>query len=495
MTLFRHPAHRSVSTSKLLVMLQIWVLALGIPAAAQAQLRDFDLPSLGQASSTAISLEQERQLGESWLRGYYRQTPLYRDVLVQNYIEQLVRRLAPFSTLDKVELKVVVVDNPSMNAFAVPGGVIGIHTGLLLRAELEDELASVIAHEIAHLSQRHFSRSVAEQKAGSLGMLAGLLASVVLAATTGGDAAMAMMSVSQGLALDSRLRYSRQNEVEADRIGQDTLARAGMDPHGTVRMFERMLEATRFTGTLAPEYLLTHPLPQSRVVDAETRANRYPRRIYPANPDFPFYATRIKVQVAETPELAERNWSSRYRFNPESLTNQYGYAMALSGTRKFDEALQLVTGLLQKHPERLLFQHLYADILLKSGQPAAALEYLDKLPQTNFGRHVLAMLKVEVLNRLNRFEQAAEILAAQSKQRPKDPLVWYELAETWGLAGNIYQLHLARAEYFLLVGHFTQATEHFRLAKRELGDQPIEQSVLDERIREVERIRANQLDL
>lgn len=471
------------------------LIMLGQSTASHAQLRDFDLPSLGEDSGASISVDLERRLGEAWIRSYYRQSPLYRDVLIQNYIEQLVKRLVPFSMLDRTDLKVLVVDNPSLNAFAVPGGVIGVHTGLLLRAQTEDEFASVIAHEMAHLSQRHFARGVDEQRAGSVGMLAGLLASVVLAATTGGDAALAMMSVSQGVAMESALRYSRQNEVEADRIGQDTLARAGMDPQGTVRMFDQMLELTRFAGNLAPEYLLSHPLPQSRIVDAETRASRYPRRIYGANPDFPFYTTRIQVKASETPEIAERNWSAKVRFEPDSLTHQYGYALALAGTRKFDEALEIARALENRFPERLIFQHLLADVLLRSGQPQAAWDYLQTLTPSTSGQHVIAMLKVDVLNRLNRFEEAAVILTQQSQSRPGDPLVWYELAETWGLAGNIYQLHLARAEYFLIVGHFSQSTEHLRLAKRELGDSPIEQSVLDERIRQVERIRASQPEL
>ena len=462
---------------------------------AVAQSRVIELPSLGEAGSGTLSLDQERQIGESWLRSYYRQTPIYRDYLMQSYIEGLVQKLAPYSALEQVAVKVLVIDSPSMNAFAVPGGVIGINTGLLLHAQTEDELASVIAHEIAHLSQRHFSRSVADRKASSVGMLAGLLASVVLAATTGSDAGLAMMSLSQGLTLESQLRYSRQNETEADRIGQDTLARAGYDPHGTVRMFERMQAATRFSGELAPEYLLTHPLPQSRVVDAETRADQYPSLIYRENTDYALYKARMQVFYAETAQAAERSFGDSYRRNPESSLAKYGYALALLRSGQTDIALSLARELLDEKPTNLVMQAFYTDALMSSEDFEAAYIFLDDALSIRPSNHPLVMRLAAVLNRLNRFEDAARLLKAHSQKRPKDPVVWYELAETFGLAGDIYQVHLTRAEYFLLVGSFDRATEHLRLAKQQLGDNPIEQAVLDDRLQKIAQMKAAELEL
>ena len=172
--------------------------------------------------------------------------PTLDDPLLQDYLEDLVYRLVTHSELQDRRVEVVIVDNPVINAFAVPGGVIGIHTGLLLYAQSEDELATVIAHEIAHLSQRHFSRGVEHQKKQQPLTLAGLLASAVLIATTGGAAGMAAMTATQAAAMDSRLRFSRGNEQEADRIGMQTMADAGMDPHAAPVMFERMLHNSRY---------------------------------------------------------------------------------------------------------------------------------------------------------------------------------------------------------------------------------------------------------
>jgi beta-barrel assembly-enhancing protease len=473
----------------------VFILCLLSAQFSSAQSSDIRLPSLGEGNASGISLELEKELGASWLRSYYRQTPLNRDYLLQDYIENLVARLKPYGLTDYALLQVLVVDNPTMNAFAVPGGVIGIHSGLLLHADSEDEVASVIAHEMAHISQRHFARSVAQAGTSGIATMAGLLAAIVLGATAGGDASLAMLAITQGASLESQLRYSRQNETESDRIGQQTLVKAGFDPAATARMFEKMLAATRYTGDLAPEYLLSHPLPQSRVIDAQTRSTQYPTRIYPNNPQYQLLATRVKVANAETSEIAVRNFGNAYHQAPNSNLAKYAYALSLQGVRRLDEAFALTEELLVASPDNLVFQSLYLELLLDSDRAGIALEYLQSLPSTQSENHVLRMQLAETYNRLNEFEQSAEVLEQQTGRRPSDPIIWYELAESYGLAGDIYNLHLARSKYFELVGSFNQSMQHIRLAKRELGNNPIEQAVLDQRIRRIAELQSQEMDL
>ena len=474
--------------------LAIFISAL-ISSNSFSQNNQIQLPSLGETSSSVISLDLEQRLGEAWLRSYYRQTPLYRDYLLQDYIEKLVDQLKPYSQINYARLSILVVDNPTLNAFAVPGGVIGIHTGLMLHAETEDELASVIAHEFAHLTQRHFARSVADQQSSGVKNIAGLLAAVVLAATVGSDAGLAALSVSQGLAIDSQLRYSRQNETEADRIGQNTLVSAGRDPAGAVRMFEKMLAATRYSGFLAPEYLLTHPLPQSRVIDTETRAKQYPTRIYSENSDYLLFSTRVKVANSENPQIGLRNFENLYELTPSSNVAKYGYALALQDNLRYTEALELSEQLLASNPDSLIFQSLYAELLLENDQADSAVAFLEPLVSPAAVNHVLTMQLAATYSKQNAFEEAAALLSRHSQQRAFDPVVWYELAEAYGLAGNIYELHLARSKYFEIVGSFQQSIEHIRLAKRQLGQNSIEQAVLDQRIRNISRIQAQEMNL
>ncbi|MEM1114086.1 MAG: M48 family metalloprotease, partial [Pseudomonadota bacterium] len=202
-----------------------------------------ELPSFGEGN--AVSLSQEYLLGRAWLMSFRRQAPILNDPLLEDYVEELVYRLAVSSQLRERRLELVLVDNRSINAFAVPGGVVGVHNGLILQAETEAQLASVLGHELAHLSKRHFSRGLENQQRSSKMSTAGLLAGLVLVATGGGEAGMAAMAGSQAAAMDSQLSYSRLHEQEADRIGMQNLVNAGMDPGASARMFEIMLRESR----------------------------------------------------------------------------------------------------------------------------------------------------------------------------------------------------------------------------------------------------------
>ena len=199
------------------------ICSVMLSPSSRAVTEDLKIPNLGESSTSLFSADYEYQLGRMWLRSFRGQAPLLNDPLMHSYLENLVFELVQHSELQDRRIELVIVDNPTINAFAVPGGVIGVHSGLFQYAETEDEFATVMAHEIAHLSQRHFSRRMElAQEQGPM-QLAGLLAGVLLAATVGTDAGLAAMTTAQGLAQDAQLRYSRANEAEADRVGLRTL--------------------------------------------------------------------------------------------------------------------------------------------------------------------------------------------------------------------------------------------------------------------------------
>lgn len=208
---------------------------------------DVELPTLGDTSSVTISPDQEKVLGEQWLRAFRAQAPTSSDPLLIDYLENLINRLSPYSQLEDKRVQLVVVENPNLNAFAVPGGVMGINTGLLKYAKTENQLAAVISHELGHLSQRHFARQLEQEKKMMLPTLAGILAGLVLASNSQGDGGMAAIMATQAAALQARMSFSRHNEQEADRIGFETMVKAGLDPYAAGDMFEEMLAAARFT--------------------------------------------------------------------------------------------------------------------------------------------------------------------------------------------------------------------------------------------------------
>ncbi|MFP6837463.1 MAG: M48 family metalloprotease, partial [Pseudomonadales bacterium] len=206
-----------------------------------------DLPVLGDASSSLISPEFERQIGEGFLKQIHAQLPTISDPILKYYVSGQLAQLAQHSQVKENLLAVVLIDNDQINAFAAPGGVVGVNLGLMLYAEDVHEYSSVMAHELAHLSQRHFARGVEASRSQVLPTLASLVAAIMIGAMGGGDAAIAAISASQAAAQSSQLRYSRGREQEADRIGLNTLVRAGMDPDAMARMFGRMQRINRFS--------------------------------------------------------------------------------------------------------------------------------------------------------------------------------------------------------------------------------------------------------
>lgn len=449
-----------------------------------------ELPELGSSSSAVISIEQERQLGQAWLRSFRSQAEIDNDYILQEYIENLIFSMLPNAGLADNRLDVLVVDNPTLNAFAVPGGVLGVHTGLLLYAQNEDQLCSVLAHELAHLSQRHFARSVQEQRSKTVSVMAGLLAGVILAATAGGDAGIALISATQAAALESQLKYSRQNEQEADRIGLEVLSKSGRDPNAMTGMFEQMLAATRYVGYQAPEYLRSHPLTENRVNDAGNRARQFDDRNYYQNPNYELYQTRIRIAAADSPQLAIRQYASAYKDDP-SPANQYGLALAYQGALNMDDALIHAFDLYEEAPDNTLFAILYSDLLGTSARGDEAEVLLRQHLRYKPSSYSLNMALAESLIHQSKYDEAADVYHSQTIRRPNDVLVWYEYSETLGLAGEILELHKARAQYFMLVGAYQRAIRQLQYAKREVQGNAIELAILDQKISQAARLMSN----
>ncbi|MGV6807637.1 MAG: M48 family metalloprotease, partial [bacterium] len=353
-------------------------------SALPARANDIELPAFGDATSGIISRQQEYELGREWLRAYRSRIPTLNDAELQFYLEQMLFDLSEHSELTDHRLELIVINNPAMNAFAVPGGVIGVHTGLFRFAENEHQLASVLSHELAHLSQRHFARRLDKQRTNSYFALAGLLATLILAATAGGDAASAGMMATQAAALESTLRYSRQNEQEADRIGIDTLVRAGMDPNGAPEMFEAMMRATRYVGSRPPEFLLTHPLTESRISDARGRARSYPAKQYELALDYQLMKARALIAIDNNPAFSVNRFSSELDGDPFSTeAARYGLSIAQLNAGEPAQARETLQPLLLKTPENLHYALLDIRIEREAGNPEQAIRRLNRLLSEN----------------------------------------------------------------------------------------------------------------
>jgi predicted Zn-dependent protease len=439
-----------------------------------------------------FSAEFEHQLGRTWLRIFRSQVPTVDDPLLHDYLEHLIYLLVSHSKLEDRRVEVVVVDSPEINAFAVPGGVIGVNNGLLLYAQTEDELVTVLSHEIAHLSQRHFSRGVEFQQKNQPLTLAAMLASFVLLATVGGDAGMAALSATQAAAQSSALRYSRTNEQEADRVGMQTLVDAGFDPHAAPSMFERMMQASRYSNSeRIPEFLRTHPLSENRIADTRNRARQYPKKEPSVSLDYQLMRARVANQLATSPEEAVQKFRSELAGTPRSAeAAKYGLVLALTSAGKADEAGLELDGIWSKSPDRVEYIIADAEIDMARNQPGKAVSKLAARLKVTPGNHALTMTYAKALMMDQKPHIAEEVLVAQSKLNPGDPGLWYLLAEVQGLAGNIVGLHQARAEYFILNGNLDQAEKQLNYALQLTRGDYLTSAKINQRLADIAVMRA-----
>lgn len=437
------------------------VLAGGL----RAEVGTEDLPVLGDASSSLISPELERQIGSQFLKQIHASLPTVDDPILKYWVEGEIAEMAQYSQLRDNLMQVVLIDNQQINAFAAPGGVVGINLGLLLAADDVNEYSSVIAHELAHLSQRHFARGIEEQRAATLPTLASLIAAIMVGAIGGGDAGIAAISAAQAQSQSNQLRYSRTREQEADRIGINTMVRAGLDPAGMSRMFESMQQAYRFSSR-PPEFLLTHPVTESRIADARQQVQALPKKDYEQSPDYALMRVRAIVRYAESPQAAVKQFEKEVRDQPDSKAARYGLALALSKAGQHGEALALGDELFSSDRASILHVAAYAELLIKAEKLDQAERLLADQLAINPDNAPLSMLYADALTRQKKFREATAVLTRQSRVRRNDVDVWYDLAEVSGLAGDIVAVHRARAEFFALHGAYQKAIAHLEYARR-----------------------------
>lgn len=446
--------------------------------------------------SGTVSLGQEYQLGQQFLSSIRRSAPTIPDALLNSYLENLTYKLASRSQLQDHRLSFVIIDSKELNAFAAPGGIIGVNTGLFMNAQTEGEFASVMAHEIAHVSQRHFARGVDEAQTARIPQMATLLASVLIMATSDAGHGQAAVVAAQGLALDNKLRHSRSNEAEADRIGQDTMYKAGYDPDDMSALFERLIAINRF-GRRPPEFLLSHPVTESRIADARGRATRYPPRQYVQNMDYQIMRARVLGHYTEDKSALVDSYQRRLADSSDEFSidsNRYGLAVAYWENGQHREASAELAHLLRKDPNRISYVVTQAEIYTRQNEPGMAISFLRRHLEINPDNHPLTMAYVDALLESRNWQAAADVMAKHTTIRTGDHQLWYQLAEAQGQAGNISEVHQARAEYYLLLSDFSRAHEQLRYALRletEEGSSPAKEARLRQKMRDIEEMQRN----
>lgn len=471
------------------------LLSAGLLAApGQAGQQASALPELGDSASASISPEREYRLGRAFLRQLRGHTPTVSDPVVQDYLERLCYRLAFNSPLQQPDLSLVIIRDRSINAFAVPGGVIGVNVGLLLTAENEAELASVLAHELGHLSQRHFARQLADSKQSQWLYLAGFLSTLALAAAGDGQGAAALSASTTAAMVDQRLSYSRQYEQEADRIGMQTLADAGLDPHAMPAFFQRLERETRMSSSI-PEFVLTHPLTGSRIADTFNRAERYPKRQAQDSLDYQLARLRFRVQfmpenfnaVAHFQRLLADNDAASDR----GRLNRLGLALAQLRRRQYAAARDTIAPLLAGEAPRTDFIAAAAEIEMAERRHADALRLLEPALALNPDNYPLLMYYARAQIGAGHPQQAISRLEALARERGDDIQIWRMLIDAHTGAKNSLGVHRSRAEVHFLSGDDERALEQLKLAADSVkGNYPLTAKI-QKRMREMEKAKGD----
>lgn len=443
-----------------------------------------DLPSLGDASSAVVSPQQEHDLGRAWLSLLRSQVPQLNDPQLKDYVETTVYRLAETSQVQDHRLEFILINTPEINAFAAPGGIIGVNGGLFLHAESEGEYAAVLAHELAHLSQRHFARGVQAQQRMQVPVLAAMLAGIVLAAAGAGDAGIATIAGTQAAAIQEQARFSRQNESEADRIGILNLEKAGYDPRNMPTMFERLARQYRYDAK-PPEFLMSHPVTESRIADTRNRAEQAKPGGKEDSAQYQLMRARVALFYEETPGMAAKRFRAQLVENPKSDPARYGLALAQIKAGQLNEAREELKPLLDKAPTDITYNLAQIELDITNNRLPDAQQRVERMLSIYPDNYPLTQARSDVLLKQNRAPEAQKVLEKLVKNRPEDPDVWYMVAETRGLSGDTIGLHQARAEYFALVGDFKQAIQQLEFAKRRANNNFQLASRIDARQQEI----------
>ena len=419
------------------------------------------LPELGDRVSGAVSSAQEKAIGEAFLKQAYAQAPLINDSLIQEYTELLVFRLSEKSKVQDRYFNVLLIDDPSLNAFAAPGSIIGVNGGLFLEAENEGQFASVMAHELAHLSQRHFARNVLRSQDSSLSSALVLVSSIAIALITNQPQAIIGGSA---FMQQENLRYSRLFEKEADRVGFTNLVASGYDPYTMGEMFENMNRMKRYYGEAPPEFLLTHPVTSSRVNDAFNAAESIDVSGSKKDSlDYSFIRSRLKVYYEKIPASSVSYFKDAFK-KSNLPSDHYGLALALNKNNEFENSISVINDLIDRFPKNLILNTTRVEIYLNAGLYQEASNHVDEFLSISPGNYPLTITKAKILNETGEYFAAEELLREQLLKRNGDPYLWLLLSDIQRDGKNVVGYYQSKAEYHFLLGQYEEAISQLEFA-------------------------------
>lgn len=471
-------------------LLPFLVFSLGIFLSVGLQgplVRAEGLPSLGETAQADFSPQMERKVGEEAMNDIRLHEPAYvDDQEINGYLTRLVGKLA--MNLDKgsqQSFEVFALRDAMLNAFAMPGGFIGVHTGLMLAAQSESELASVLAHEVSHVTQHHLARQIGAQQQSHMASLLALAVGV-LAARSRPDLAMGAMVGGQAAMVQNQLSYSRDFEREADRIGLQLLERSGFDIRGMGDFFVRLDKFGRIYENGAPGYLRTHPLTTERIADMENRIQM--RRYKQVVDSLEFHLVRAKLRSQEgTAQDAVTDFSSQLAEKKyvSEIAAHYGMGRAWLRDGKLEAAEREVHVLRRLKANHFMVETLEAEILVKKGDVPEAIRSLRAARNQFSGEYAVSLALAQTLLDAHRNSEALQVVSEELQTRTTDARLYLMQSRAYAGLGKDFRQHRALADAYFRQGLIHGAIEQLQLAQKATDGDFYEQSQVDARLREL----------
>lgn len=425
---------------------------------------DLSLPDIGDAGGS-FTRSSETELGEAFFRSVQSQVDVSDDPELADYLAAIGQRLTAASTNPNQPFHFFLVKEPTINAFAGPGGYIGVHSALILATEAESELASVLSHEIAHVTQRHIYRAIEAGRNLSIPLYAGLIAALLLGVAAGGQAGLAALSASQAGLVQYQLNFTREHEIEADRIGIQTLAAAQFDPRSMAVFFEKLQQNSRIIGDRVPEFLRTHPVNSTRIAEAQNRAEQYPYRQYTDSDTYELTQAKLRV-LANKPGDAENFFRAALHYGTiqQRTIARYGLGLALRAGGQPAAAREVLAKLVRDEPERAQYLNALAQVETDMGNVKRALTLYSEGLKRYPGHRVLEWEYSKTLLRAGHVERARDELLQHINQFKSSPAVYEMLAEVYN------KLHdEAESRYYLVQFFYQKGDNRTAIAHAKLG--------------------------
>jgi predicted Zn-dependent protease len=454
------------------------------------------LPDLGEMERGGFSAHSERRLGEHIMLDVRRDPAYLDDPEVADYISQIGQRLSAYAEGARQSFEFFVIRDSMLNAFALPGGYIGMHTGLILAARSESELAGVLAHEISHVTQSHLARMFGTQGQAQLATLLSL-AVAVLASRSNPDVAMGAAIGGQAAAVQNQLNYSRDFEREADRLGLDLMEKGGYDTRGMASFFERLLQFGRLYENNAPGYLRTHPMTTERLADMQSRIAQRPYRQVPDSVEFGLVRAKLKAYDG-TPGAAVADFAAQLKSGKyiRETDVRFGYAHALLRADKLAAAEAELAWLRKAKLESPLLETLAAQLRLRQKDSAGAAQLLRVAAQRYPQSRALVYALIDAKVGSGSTAEATEALTLIEKElqlTPGDARLHALQAKTFAALGRRLQQHRAQAEAYLAQGLLDGAIQQLEFARQASDGDFYEHSQVDARLHELRQRKAEEM--